>query len=668
MGTAIGDTYTVVDVLGQGGMGAVYLANHARLPGKQVAIKVLHADMATEEVLARFRREAEIASRLGHPNIVTVLDWNTLPDGSPYLVLEYLRGQALADKIAAGPLPILEALTIARQVGSALVAAHREGIVHRDLKPQNVFLVDTEIDGQVSQIAKVLDFGISKIRGSTTVKTQDNAMLGTPQYMAPEQATGRADDIDGRTDQFALALMVYEMLCGKPAFTGANIPEVMFKIVYEAPPPLRELRHDVPANIEAAIHRALQKPMADRFASVDEFIAALTGSAVAGGVRPVGAPSRSHAQAALAATMDSQHGAVSGFGETTAQSGPATAPHRNDRAGSNAPPTVASQRPAAALPSEVRGQDAQAPEQAVRTGSARAESEAAMGATMAVARSSSSQLSASEGAAVATRVLTSAAPGSATQRSALRRNLILAGTAMAAALITWRMVAAPTAPPRKPKRGTTEETASPQDRAAPAHAPQAVITADADLRARDAGPPPSDVATARPLKDAAPALSDATSGTGANGATHTDTSALQPPDTGANGSHSTSEHRPGAPAKPSVVKAAPVKGAANADGADTTGPTTEQDVSETPEQAQWRAYLIKAKAALAADQRTEAQQFANRVYDAATNAPQLRNQAAAVLLIVACRNHDLSQMNALRRQVSKRARTWADQECRNVAP
>ncbi len=186
VGSVIADTYKIEALIGRGGMGAVFVASHSRLPGKKVAIKLLHAELHDQDVMLRFRREAEIASRLGHPNIVAVHDFNITPDGTPYLVLEYLEGQTLAQKIKDGPIPLDQVLSIVRQVGSALAAAHREGIVHRDLKPQNIFLIPTEVDGRMVEIAKVLDFGISKIVGSQTVKTQESTLLGTPQYMAPE--------------------------------------------------------------------------------------------------------------------------------------------------------------------------------------------------------------------------------------------------------------------------------------------------------------------------------------------------------------------------------------------------------------------------------------------------------------------------------------------------
>ena len=277
VGSVIADTYTVEALIGRGGMGDVFLASHKRLPGKKVAIKVLHAELAGEEILARFQREAQIASKLGHANIVAVHDFNVMPDGTPYLVLEYLEGESLAQRIACGPLPLDQTLSFVRQVGSALAAAHREGIVHRDLKPQNIFIVPTEVGGRQIEVAKVLDFGISKIRGSQTVKTQDSTMLGTPQYMAPEQATGQQSAVDERTDVFAFGAIVYEMLCGAPAFEGENVPQVVFKVVYEQPVPLEQRVPGLPPAVPAAVARAMAKEPAERFPTAGAFVEALTG-------------------------------------------------------------------------------------------------------------------------------------------------------------------------------------------------------------------------------------------------------------------------------------------------------------------------------------------------------------------------------------------------------
>jgi len=280
VGTVIAETYRIEALIGRGGMGSVFLATHARLPGKQVAIKLLHADLDDTDVIARFKREAEIASRLGHPNIVGIHDFNVLPDGTPYLVLDYLDGESLGSRLRKGALALDAIFSITRQVGSALAAAHREGIVHRDLKPANIFLVPTEVDGKIVEIAKVLDFGISKMRGSTTVKTQEFTLLGTPQYMAPEQAKGEHGNIDERTDIFALGSIVYEMLAGQPAFSGENIPVVCFRVVYEEPLSLAEAAPATPPSVIQTVARAMSKAPSERFASINLFVEHLTGEQV----------------------------------------------------------------------------------------------------------------------------------------------------------------------------------------------------------------------------------------------------------------------------------------------------------------------------------------------------------------------------------------------------
>jgi eukaryotic-like serine/threonine-protein kinase len=279
LGSVIDETYIIEAMIGRGGMGAVYLASHRRLQGKKVAIKMLHADLGGDEILARFKREADIASQLDHPNIVKVENYNKLADGTPYIVYEYLQGESLAQRLAdGGAMPIETVFSILRQIGSALSAAHRAGIVHRDLKPQNIFLQPSEADGRAVEVAKVLDFGISKMFGSQTVKTQEATLLGTPQYMAPEQATGQHSNVDERTDIFALGTIVYEMVSGQPAFSGASIPEVVFKVVYEQPRPLSQVAPNLAEVLVLAINKAMAKAPADRYATIGEFVEAMTGS------------------------------------------------------------------------------------------------------------------------------------------------------------------------------------------------------------------------------------------------------------------------------------------------------------------------------------------------------------------------------------------------------
>jgi serine/threonine-protein kinase len=281
VGTVVAGTYKIVSILGRGGMGTVWEAHHQRLPGKRVAIKVLHPSVAEDtDALARFRREAEIACRLGHPNIVEVHDFNSLDDGTPYLVLELLEGESLDTRLRAGAIGLDACEQILRQIGSALQCAHEQGVVHRDLKPQNIFLVPSPT-GVGPEIAKVLDFGISKIHGSQTVKTQESTLLGTPQYMAPEQATGQHDSVDATTDIFALAVMLYELLSERAAFPGLNIPEVVYKVVHVDPEPITKYLPKLAPEKAAALHKAMSKTQADRFGSVAEFVLAFTGEDLA---------------------------------------------------------------------------------------------------------------------------------------------------------------------------------------------------------------------------------------------------------------------------------------------------------------------------------------------------------------------------------------------------
>jgi hypothetical protein len=277
IGSVIQDTYEITELLGRGGMGAVWAARHLRLPDKRVAIKLLLGENLQPELFARFQREAEVTSRLGHPNIVGVLDFNTLPTGAPYIVLEFLKGESLATRLQRGPLSLQQTLEITRQIGSALDAAHRAEIVHRDLKPDNVFLVPVDVDGVSRDQAKVLDFGISKMRGNVAVQTQESAMLGTPQYMSPEQANGKNSEVDRRSDVWALGAIIYEMLTGQCAFAGDTLPQVLVKIVVNPSPSLRGVA-GVPPHVVDAVDRALAKEPGERFPDVRRLITALSGA------------------------------------------------------------------------------------------------------------------------------------------------------------------------------------------------------------------------------------------------------------------------------------------------------------------------------------------------------------------------------------------------------
>jgi serine/threonine-protein kinase len=268
VGTVLGETYELVRLIGQGGMGAVWEASHLRLPGKRVAVKVLLATIAAgSEAFSRFRREAEIASRLGHANIVEVFDFNVLPSGTPYLVLELLQGESLAQRLRRGPLPPGEALAVTRQIGAALSAAHRHGVVHRDLKPDNVYLCPPTDEGATLPRVKVLDFGISKIAGSSTVQTQEARVMGTPQYMAPEQFTGI--DVDARSDLYALGVILYQAVTGTTPFDGPSASAIFELQRRSEPPPFERARPGFTATrrFEQIVFKLLAKKPDERFAS-----------------------------------------------------------------------------------------------------------------------------------------------------------------------------------------------------------------------------------------------------------------------------------------------------------------------------------------------------------------------------------------------------------------
>lgn len=278
-GTVLKDTYTVLDLIGRGGMGEVYEVRHTRLAGRY-ALKLLPPVFAHEHVsVTRFRREADILSALRHPNIVQVIDFDHTPAGQPFLVMEYLDGGDLAQLMATvGTMPLPRVLKIVEQIVSALSAVHRRGIVHRDLKPQNVLLVHDE--DFASDRVKLVDFGLSK-RSETALRdlsgniSRDQTLLGTPRYMAPEQASGRIDEIDATTDQFALAAMIYEMLTGTSAFDGEHMAMLLYRIVSENPVPMRRHVPDLPEHVEAAVRRAMEKQRSDRFPTVSDFLDAL---------------------------------------------------------------------------------------------------------------------------------------------------------------------------------------------------------------------------------------------------------------------------------------------------------------------------------------------------------------------------------------------------------
>jgi serine/threonine-protein kinase len=292
IGRVLSNVYRVEGKIGEGGMGVVYAVRHVHL-GKQYAVKVLSAAIAANaNAVERLKQEAVAASSIDHDNIVEVISFDRYADGSFFIVMEYLRGESLADRLARGPIPLHHALSIAYQIAGALGAAHARDIVHRDLKPENVFLAKK---GDVERV-KVLDFGISKIKSADAEQvkmTRTGQLVGTPLYMSPEQARGETD-LDRRVDVYALGVILYEMLTGAPPFDGRNHFELLWKHGNEAPQPLKQRNPNVyiPDEIEAVVLRALAKRREERWQTMEEFAAALV--AAAPGV-PIESPSMSPA-------------------------------------------------------------------------------------------------------------------------------------------------------------------------------------------------------------------------------------------------------------------------------------------------------------------------------------------------------------------------------------
>jgi len=267
-----GTRYRIVAKLGEGGAGTVYDAIHVDLE-RRVALKILHAEAsARADFVERFRGEARAVARLGHENIIAATDFGQTADGRVFFAMERLDGESLAERIGGkGALDVGESLRISEQVLRGLGAAHAVGIVHRDIKPENVFLT---ADGKV----KLLDFGIAKAfgEGATAPKlTREGIALGTPEYMAPEQAM--AADVDARTDVYAVGVVLYEMLTGSLPFEAEAVPKLLVKHMEEAPerPSLRAPLRKIPSDVEKIVLRALEKDPAGRFQTAAEMAAAL---------------------------------------------------------------------------------------------------------------------------------------------------------------------------------------------------------------------------------------------------------------------------------------------------------------------------------------------------------------------------------------------------------
>ncbi len=280
IGQTIGN-YLVTQKVGEGGMGSVYLAEHPTI-GKKVALKVLHPEFSGNEGVAeRFFNEAKAVNNIGHPNIVDIVDYGVIQTGIPgrerlvYFIMEYLPGATLSQLCRSeAPLPPERALSIAMQVADALSASHRSGIIHRDLKPDNVMLQQR---GRERDFVKLLDFGIAKLSGDTqsSHRTSTNMVMGTPAYMSPEQCEGKASAVDGRTDIYALGIVLYEMLTGRVPFIGEGYGEILMQHLTQHPIPPSQFRL-LPPHIEVVVLKALEKRPDMRFPTMDEFMRAMS--------------------------------------------------------------------------------------------------------------------------------------------------------------------------------------------------------------------------------------------------------------------------------------------------------------------------------------------------------------------------------------------------------
>ena len=323
---ALEGRYEIIRLLGRGGMAAVFLAQDLVLE-RQVAIKVLPPDMTRDGgLIVRFQQEAKTAARLDHPNIIPIHRVES-EAGLVYIVMKYVSGQSLEELLARGPLPIPQVRHILHEAALALGHAHRRHIVHRDVKPANIMLDD---DGRVV----LTDFGISKAVEGTTQLTGTGTIIGTPQYMAPEQAKGR--EVDGRTDQYALAIVGYRALTGELPFEG-DAHSILYQQVHEQPPRVLDRRPDTPLDLRVALDRALAKDANARFKTMEQFAAAVSGERSgpttvvsqpvkpAGRVKP-GKPADDHgagvyvALATVAAVAVAAWLAIAGFPPTVQQS------------------------------------------------------------------------------------------------------------------------------------------------------------------------------------------------------------------------------------------------------------------------------------------------------------------------------------------------------------
>ena len=265
--------FKIEKLLGRGGMAAVYLGRHIVLE-RPFAIKVIHENLLSDqELVARFRREARVISRLDNPHITSIFDFGHTEDGRPYLVLEYVEGMPLSDALADGPFEIKRALATLRQLAVALASAHGNGVIHRDLKPQNIILV---ADGGETDFVKVLDFGLARLVDvENTLLTQMGRTVGTPAYMAPEQISEAG--VHPSADVYSFGVIAFEMFVGQPPFVGENIVEVANGHLYSPVPRPTIHRPDLPPCLENTILSCLAKAPTDRYTNGSALVSAIDG-------------------------------------------------------------------------------------------------------------------------------------------------------------------------------------------------------------------------------------------------------------------------------------------------------------------------------------------------------------------------------------------------------
>jgi hypothetical protein len=329
-GRVIGQ-YRVTDVLGKGGMGVVYAAQHTLL-GRPAALKLLLPELSSkQEIVQRFFNEARAATAIRHRGIIEIYDFGWTDDGAAFLVMELLEGETLRARRKRGPMTWSTALAFVRQVAGALGAAHAKGIIHRDLKPDNIFLIpDSEVMG--GERIKLLDFGIAKLAGAVQSghRTRTGTVLGTPAYMAPEQCRGVA--VDARADIYALGCILFWLCAGRPPFIAKLDGDVIAAHINQPPPPMASLVSGVPRDLEALVQRMLAKQPADRVQSAEELVRLIDAVRAALGQLAGSGPQPILASASPLGARGAERGGATGLAPTEPVSGsaPTTEPADGD--------------------------------------------------------------------------------------------------------------------------------------------------------------------------------------------------------------------------------------------------------------------------------------------------------------------------------------------------